>query len=136
MHKNTLCLYFGATKIWHLQFHVVCATLNTLRYVQKTLTDTDFIDEDVADSEREIDLLTEMIRQSVMQNVSASVCPRRRSVDLCDPQRLPKANQKTEQPPDWVAVLFFVLYSQFRYHSEKVNKIKAFSAFGVISCAS
>ena len=43
------------------------------RYVQKTLTDTDFIDEDIADSEREMDLLTEMIRQTVMQNASATV---------------------------------------------------------------
>ena len=34
------------------------------------------------------------------------------------------------------SAFLFVLYSQFRYHSEKVNKIKAFSAFGVISCAS
>ena len=49
------------------------ATLDTLRYVQKTLTDTDFIDEDIADSEREMDLLTEMIRQTVMQNASATV---------------------------------------------------------------
>ena len=41
--------------------------------MQKTLTDTDFIDEDIADCEREMDLLTEMIRQTVMQNASASV---------------------------------------------------------------
>ena len=49
------------------------ATIDTLRYVKKTLTDTDFIDEDIADCEREMDLLTEMIRQTVMQNASASV---------------------------------------------------------------
>ena len=49
------------------------ATLDTLRYVQKTLADTDFIGEDIADSEREMDLLTEMIRQTVMQNASATV---------------------------------------------------------------
>lgn len=63
------------------------ATLDTLRYVQKTLTDTDFIDEDIADSEREMDLLTEMIRQTVMQNASATVAEdeyRRRYNDLTD----------------------------------------------------
>ena len=63
------------------------ATLDTLRYVQKTLTDTNFIDEDIADSEREMDLLTEMIRQTVMQNASASVTEdeyRRRYNDLTD----------------------------------------------------
>ena len=49
------------------------ATLDTLRYVKKTLTDTDFIDEDIADCERVLDILTEMIRQTVMQNASATV---------------------------------------------------------------
>ncbi len=63
------------------------ATIDTLRYVKKTLTDTDFIDEDIADCEREMDILTEMIRQTVMQNASASVTEeeyRRRYNDLTD----------------------------------------------------
>ena len=41
--------------------------------MKKTLTDTDFIDEDIADCERELDILTEMIRQTVMLNASATV---------------------------------------------------------------
>ncbi len=63
------------------------ATIDTLRYVQKTLTDTDFIDEEIADSEREMDILTEMIQQTVMLNVSATVSEeeyRRRLGDLTD----------------------------------------------------
>ena len=36
------------------------ATIDTLRYVQKTLTDTDFIDDDIEACEREMDILTEM----------------------------------------------------------------------------
>ena len=48
------------------------AVLDTLRGVKKALTDTDFIDEDIAGCEREMDLLTEMIRQTVMQNASPS----------------------------------------------------------------
>ena len=58
-----------------------------LRYVKKTLTDTDFIDEDITDCEREMDLLTEMIRQTVMMNASASVSEeeyRRRYNDLTE----------------------------------------------------
>lgn len=68
-----------------------------LRYVQKTLTDTDFIDEDIADSEREMDLLTEMIRQTVMQNASASVTEdeyRRRYNDLTDRFRAEEEKHK------------------------------------------
>ena len=42
-------------------------------YVQKTLTDTDFIDDDIEACEREMDILTEMIRQTVMLNASATV---------------------------------------------------------------
>ena len=49
------------------------ATIDTLRYVQKTLTDTDFIDDDIEACEREMDILTEMIRQTVMLNASATV---------------------------------------------------------------
>ena len=63
------------------------ATIDTLRYVQKTLTDTDFIDDDIEACEREMDILTEMIRQTVMQNASASVTEdeyRRRYNDLTD----------------------------------------------------
>ena len=59
----------------------------TLTDKDKTLTDTDFIDEDIDDSEREMVLLTEMIRQTVMQNASASVTEdeyRRRYNDLTD----------------------------------------------------
>jgi len=66
-------------------------------YVQKTLTDTDFIDEDIADSEREMDLLTEMIRQTVMQNASASVTEdeyRRRYNDLTDRFRTEEEKHK------------------------------------------
>ena len=51
------------------------------------MTDTDFIDEDIADCEREMDLLTEMIRQTMMQNASATVSEeeyRRRYNDLTD----------------------------------------------------
>lgn len=73
------------------------ATLDTLRYVQKTLTDTDFIDEDIADSEREMDLLTEMIRQTVMQNASASVTEEeyhRRYNDLTDRFRAEEEKHK------------------------------------------
>ena len=73
------------------------ATLDTLRYVQKTLTDTDFIDEDIADSEREMDLLTEMIRQTVTQNASASVTEdeyRRRYNDLTDRFRAEEKKHK------------------------------------------
>ena len=61
------------------------ATLDTLRYVKKTLTDTDFIDDDIESCEREMDILTKMIRQTVMQNASASVTEdeyRRRYNDL------------------------------------------------------
>ena len=63
------------------------ATLDTLWYVQKTLTDTDFIDEDISDTEREMEILTEMIRQTVMQNASATVSEeeyRRRYNDLTE----------------------------------------------------
>ena len=63
------------------------ATLDILRYVKKTLTDTDFIDEDIANCEREMDILTEMIRQTVMLNASASVTEdeyRRRYNDLTE----------------------------------------------------
>ena len=73
------------------------ATLDTLRYVKKTLTDTDFIDEDIADSEREMDLLTEMIRQTVMQNASATVTEdeyRRRYNDLTDRFRAEEEKHK------------------------------------------
>ena len=73
------------------------ATIDTLRYVQKTLTDTDFIDEDIADCEREMDLLTEMIRQTVMQNASASVTEdeyRRRYNDLTDRFRTEEEKHK------------------------------------------
>ena len=73
------------------------ATLDTLRYVQKTLTDTDFIDEDIADSEREMDLLTEMLRQTVMQNASVSVTEdeyRRRYNDLTDRFRAEEEKHK------------------------------------------
>ena len=55
--------------------------------MQKTLTDTDFIDDDIEACEREMDLLTEMIRQTVMQNASALVSEeeyRRRYNDLTD----------------------------------------------------
>ena len=41
------------------------ATIDTLRYVLKTLTDTDFIDDDIEACEREMDILTEMIRQMI-----------------------------------------------------------------------
>ena len=63
------------------------ATIDTLRYVQKTLTDTDFIDDDIEACEREMDILTEMIRQTVMLNASATVSEeeyRRRYNDLTD----------------------------------------------------
>ena len=63
------------------------ATIDTLRYVQKTLTDTDFIDDDIEACEREMDILTEMLRQTVMQNASASVSEeeyRRRYNDLTE----------------------------------------------------
>ena len=73
------------------------ATIDTLRYVQKTLTDTDFIDEDIADCEREMDLLTEMIRQTVMQNASASVTEdeyRRRYNDLTERFRAEEEKHK------------------------------------------
>ena len=73
------------------------ATIDTLRYVQKTLTDTDFIGEDIADCEREMDLLTEMIRQTVMQNASASVTEeeyRRRYNDLTDRFRAEEEKHK------------------------------------------
>lgn len=63
------------------------ATIDTLRYVQKTLTDTGFIDDDIEACEREMDILTEMIRQTVMQNASASVTEdeySRRYNDLTD----------------------------------------------------
>ena len=63
------------------------ATIDTLRYVQKTLTDTDFIDDDIEACEREMEILTEMIRQTVMLNASATVSEeeyRRRSGDLTD----------------------------------------------------
>ena len=55
--------------------------------MKKTLTDTDFIDEDITDYERELDILTEMIRQTVMQNASATVTEdeyRRRYNNLTD----------------------------------------------------
>jgi hypothetical protein len=73
------------------------ATLDTLRYVKKTLTDTDFIDEDIADCEREMDLLTEMIRQTVMQNASATVSEeeyRRRYNDLTERFRAEEEKHK------------------------------------------
>ena len=63
------------------------ATIDTLRYVQKTLTDTDFIGDDIEACEREMDILTEMIRQTVMLNASATVSEdeyRRRYNDLTD----------------------------------------------------
>ena len=63
------------------------ATIDTLRYVQKTLTDTDFIDDDIEACEREMDILTEMIRQTVMLNASATVSEeeyRRRYNDLTE----------------------------------------------------
>ena len=53
----------------------------------KTLTDTDFIDDDIEACEREMDILTEMIRQTVMLNASATVSEeeyRRRYNDLTD----------------------------------------------------
>ena len=56
-------------------------------YVQKTLTVTDFIDDDIEACERELDILTEMIRQTVMLNASATVSEeeyRRRLGDLTD----------------------------------------------------
>ena len=49
------------------------AVLDTLRGVKKALTDTDFIDEDISDCENELDLLQEMLKQTVMQNASATV---------------------------------------------------------------
>ena len=73
------------------------ATLDTLRYVQKTLADTDFIDEDIVASEREMDLLTEMIRQTVMQNASATVAEdeyRCRYNDLTDRFRTEEEKHK------------------------------------------
>jgi DNA invertase Pin-like site-specific DNA recombinase/uncharacterized tellurite resistance protein B-like protein len=49
------------------------AVLDTLRGVKKALTDTDFIDEDISDCENELDLFQEMLKQTVMQNASATV---------------------------------------------------------------
>ncbi len=47
--------------------------LDSLRYVQRNLTDASAIDEDIADTEREMDMLAEMLHQTVMMNASASV---------------------------------------------------------------
>lgn len=47
--------------------------IDSLRYVQRNLTDTSAIDEDIADTEREMDMLAEMLYQTVMMNASASV---------------------------------------------------------------
>lgn len=47
--------------------------IDSLRYVQRNLTDTSAIDEDIADTEREMDMLAEMLHQTVMMNASASV---------------------------------------------------------------
>ena len=73
------------------------ATIDTLRYVQKTLTDTDFIDDDIEACEREMDILTEMIRQTVMQNASATVSEEeygRRYNDLTDRFRAEEEKHK------------------------------------------
>ena len=61
--------------------------LDTLRYVQKTLTDTDFIDEEIAECEKEMDFLTDLIKQTIMLNASATVSEeeyRRRYNDLTE----------------------------------------------------
>ena len=65
--------------------------------MKKTLTDTDFIDEDIADCERELDILTEMIRQTVIQNASATVTEdeyRRRYNNLTDRFRAEEEKHK------------------------------------------
>lgn len=65
--------------------------------MQKTLTDTDFIDDDIEACEREMDILTEMIRQTVMQNAPASVTEdeyRRRYNDLTDRFRAEEEKHK------------------------------------------
>lgn len=61
--------------------------LDTLPYVQKTLTDTDFIDEEIVECEKEMDFLTDLIKQTIMLNASATVSEeeyRRRYNDLTE----------------------------------------------------
>ena len=46
------------------------AVIRELQYIQKSMTDTDFLDEDICTAEKELELLTEMIRQLIMGNAS------------------------------------------------------------------
>ena len=44
-----------------------------VNYPYSLISDTSAIDEDIADTEREMDMISEMLRQTVMMNASASV---------------------------------------------------------------
>ena len=44
-----------------------------LRYVQKSMTDTDFIDVDIEKAERDLERLSGMVRSCIMMNASATV---------------------------------------------------------------
>ncbi len=48
------------------------AIIAELRHIQKCMTDTDFIDEDIRGLEQELSLLTDMIRQCIMENASGN----------------------------------------------------------------
>ncbi len=46
------------------------AVIRELQYVQKSMTSTDFLDEDIRTAEKELEMLTEMIRHLIMRNAS------------------------------------------------------------------
>ena len=50
--------------------------LEGLRYIQKAMTDTTFIDADLEETEQKLDLLSGMIRNCIMMNASATVSER------------------------------------------------------------
>ena len=50
--------------------------LEGLQYVQRTMTDTTFIDADLEETEQKLDLLSGMIRNCIMLNASATVTER------------------------------------------------------------
>ena len=47
--------------------------IDDLRYIKRSLSDTDFIDADIEKSEQELEMLAGMVRNCIMQNASATV---------------------------------------------------------------
>ncbi|MDD4475767.1 MAG: zinc ribbon domain-containing protein [Eubacteriales bacterium] len=62
------------------------SAIEKLQYAQKTLTDTDFIDEDIHTKERELEMLSEMIRICINSNATNTISEeeyKTKHADLC-----------------------------------------------------